>query len=161
MAKPTGGAMRRLRRLGRYLLFAPRVVWRFAWQPPATAITAFTDSDWAGCKATAWSTSGGVLMLGSRCIKAWSVTQKCVTLSSAEAELMALIKGATEAIGLSQLAETWCLGLKADLFIDSSAALAIAQRRGSGRLRHVRIGQLLSPRSDPVWGSDPTQFLEA
>ena len=81
-------------------------------------------------------------MLGAHCIRAYSVTQKCVTLSSAEAELMALVKAASEAIGLCQLAASWGLPMTAILLTDSSAALAVTQRRGCGKLRHVRIGHL-------------------
>ena len=55
---------------------------------------------------------------------------------------MALVKAATEVLGLSQLAEGWGLHLEAAVFVDSSAALAVTNRRGCGRLRHVRIGHL-------------------
>ena len=142
MSSPTVGNLRQLRRLARYLKHAPRVVWQFGWQHPLEIAAAFSDSDWAGCRRTARSTSGGVLMIGSHCIRTYSVTQKVVTLSSAEAELMAMVKATTEAIGLSQLAQTWGLSLKASVFVDSSAALAIAHRKGNGKLRHVRIGHL-------------------
>ena len=81
-------------------------------------------------------------MLGTHPLKAGSVTQKHVTLSSAEAELMALVRCASECIGVAQLAQSWALDLEAHLYADSSAALAVCQRQGCGRLRHVRIGHL-------------------
>ena len=81
-------------------------------------------------------------MAGTHCLRSWSVTQKFVTLSSGEAELMALVKASTEAIGLTQLAASWGLTLDARVHVDSSAALAVVQRRGCGKLRHVRIGHL-------------------
>ena len=34
------------------------------------------------------------------------------------------------------------LTVKAEVFVDSSAALAVTDRRGCGKLRHVRIGHL-------------------
>eukprot|EP00973_Karenia_brevis_P085609 11876394-Karenia_brevis.AAC.1 len=46
------------------------------------------------------STSGGVWMLGSHCSKTWSSTQGAYALTSAEAELYAMIEGATRAKGL-------------------------------------------------------------
>ena len=55
---------------------------------------------------------------------------------------MALVKATSEAIGLTQLAEGWGMSLKAAVFVDSSAALAVTQRKGCGKLRHVRIGHL-------------------
>ena len=142
MALPTRGDLRRLRRLARYLLAVPRVVWKFGWQRVESVVMAFSDSDWAGCRRTARSTSGGVLMRGSHCLRAYSVTQKHVTLSSAEAELMAIVRASTEAIGMAQMAETWCVSFTARVLSDSAAALAITARKGCGKLRHVRIGEL-------------------
>ena len=142
MANLTQGHLRALRRLGRYLVGVPRVVCRFCWPQWPGRLSMYSDSDWAGCSTTGKSTSGGVAMLGSHCLRAYSVTQKCVSLSSAEAELVALVKASTEAIGVCHLAETWGLSLHANVLVDSSAALAITQRRGCGKLRHVRIGHL-------------------
>ena len=142
MARPSRADLQRLKRLVRYLVGKPRVVWTFACQSPATEITAFSDSDWAGCRRTARSTSGGALCLGSHCLRTYSVTQKAVSLSSAEAELMALVKATSEAIGIQQLAASWGLTLDIGVHVDSSAALAVTARKGNGKLRHVRIGHL-------------------
>ena len=81
-------------------------------------------------------------MRGSHCIRTWCSTQKFVTLSSAEAELMAAVRATTEAIGIAQLADSWGVGATASVFVDSSAALAIVARRGNGKLRHVKVGHL-------------------
>ena len=81
-------------------------------------------------------------MAGTHCLRSWSVTQKFVTLSSGEAELMALVKASAEAIGFTQLAASWGLVFDASVHVDSSAALAVVHRRGCGKLRHVRIGHL-------------------
>ena len=53
------------------------------------------------------STSGGVLMIGNHMLKSWSSTQRNVTLSSAEAELVAAVKLCGDCIGLTQLAADW------------------------------------------------------
>ncbi len=55
-----------------------------------------TDSDWAGDKRSRTSTSGGVIKLGCHVLKSWSSTLHCIALSSGEAELYALVKGATQ-----------------------------------------------------------------
>ena len=81
-------------------------------------------------------------MRGAHHIKSWSVTQKRVMLSSAEAELGALVKAAAETIGMIQMAEGLGDTATAEVFVDSSAALSVAQRKGTGKMRHVRIGQL-------------------
>ena len=81
-------------------------------------------------------------MRGDHHIKSWSVTQKRVTLSSAEAELGALVKASTEVIGVLQMAEGLGRSIGAEVYVDSSAALAVVQRKGCGKLRHVRVGQL-------------------
>ena len=61
MSAPTVGHMRALRRLGRYLITAPRVIWRFPWQDNIRELVVYSDSDWAGCNRTGRSTSGGAL----------------------------------------------------------------------------------------------------
>ena len=81
-------------------------------------------------------------MVGQHLIRCWSSTQKTIALSSAEAELTALVKTSCEAIGLSQLVLEWGIEVKAEVIVDASAALGVVNRRGSGKLRHVRIGQL-------------------
>ena len=90
MAKPVEGDWQKLTRLGRYLKGAPRCVLEYRWQVANGPSVGYTDSDWAGDRKTGKSTSGGIIMLGSHLIKSWSRTQDAVTLSSAEAELVAL-----------------------------------------------------------------------
>ena len=81
-------------------------------------------------------------MRGMHHIKSWSVTQKRVTQSSAEAELAALVKASSETIGILQMAQGLGDEIQAAVYVDSSAALSVTQRKGSGKMRHVRIGQL-------------------
>ena len=81
-------------------------------------------------------------MRGGHCIKSWSVTQKHITLSSAEAELMAAVKTSTEVMGILQLMGEIGVQLGSEVLVDSSAALAAVHSKGNGRLRHVRVGHL-------------------
>ena len=55
---------------------------------------------------------------------------------------MAMCKLAAEVIGLGSLAADLGKDLKAVLYADSSAAIAISKRRGSGKLRHINVGML-------------------
>ena len=104
MAKPTIGAWKKLKRVGRYLAGKSRSILKYDWQGRETMVDGYTDSDWAGCVRSAKSTSGGILMIGGRMIKAWSKTKNSISLSSAEAELIAMVKLSTELLGLMSLA---------------------------------------------------------
>ena len=81
-------------------------------------------------------------MRGGHHLKSWSCTQKKVTLSTAEAELAACIKASAETIGIVQMSEGFGDKVEAEVFVDSSAALAVVGRKGNGKLRHIRVGQL-------------------
>ena len=52
------------------------------------------------------------------------------------------MRASCEAIGLCQLAFEFGLEFRGRVFADASAALGVVNRRGAGRLRHVRIGSL-------------------
>ena len=88
MVQPTEPHLGKLKRLARYLVGRPGMVWKYHWQPPED-LKVYSDSDWAGCMRTVRSTSCGVVMRGKHHIKRWSVTQKKITPSSVEAELSA------------------------------------------------------------------------
>ena len=81
-------------------------------------------------------------MIGGHYIKSWSATQKGITLSSGEAELVAAVKMSTEVIGLIQLARDWGDKLGGKVLVDSSAALGVVRRKGNGKLRHVKVGKM-------------------
>ena len=81
-------------------------------------------------------------MAGGHLLKSWSSTQRSITLSSGEAELVAAVKMSAELIGMTQLTADWGLDYRGRVFVDSSAAIGVAQRKGNGKLRHVRVGTL-------------------
>ena len=54
------------------------------------SIQAFTDADYASKAADRRSVSGGAIMCGGGCVSWFSRTQKCVTLSTTEAEYVAM-----------------------------------------------------------------------
>nr|GEZ91562.1 uncharacterized mitochondrial protein AtMg00810-like [Tanacetum cinerariifolium] len=53
-------------------------------------LTGFSDADYAGCKDTFNSTSGGVQFLGEKLVSWSSKKQDCTALSTAEAEYVSL-----------------------------------------------------------------------
>jgi hypothetical protein len=141
MKEPVKGDLRALRRLAQYLADSPRLVYQFAWQDAAD-LAVYTDTDFAGCRASRRSTSGGCAMRGRHLLKHWSVTQKVVTLSSGEAELAGVVRGASEGCGLQSLAADLGVVLRFSIHADSSAAIGICRRAGIGRVRHLAVSQL-------------------
>ena len=81
-------------------------------------------------------------MIGDHFIKGWPRTQNHVTTSSAEAEIIALVKCTAESLGIKSMAQDWGQDLTVTLYADSSVALAIAKRKGAGKLRHINVSAL-------------------
>ena len=142
MAAPTKADWSKLKRVGRYLLTNPRLVSKYEWQEETQVVEVYGDSNWAGCKRTGRSTSGGVAMRGTHLLRSWSHTQKTVALSSAEAELTALVKGACEGLGIAALYQDVMEEMDVTVYADASAALGVVGRLGAGKLRHVHIAML-------------------
>ena len=142
MSSPSRQDWERLQRLARYLRHRPRCVLWYAYQGTPSEVTCFTDSDWAGCKRTRRSTSGGCMMWGSHPVKMWSRTQALVSLSSAEAELYAAIKACSETLGFLSLLKDYQLHVKGKVMSDASAALGIIKRQGLERTRHIHTSYL-------------------
>lgn len=118
------------------------MIQKFRFEQAGNKILADGDSDWAGNKMDRKSTSGGVLRIGSHAIKTWSSTQQTISLSSAEAELYAMTKAATQAVGLMQLMQDFGDSLSVTVQSDSTAAMAIVSREGLGRTRHIQVQYL-------------------
>ena len=85
-----------LKRIGRYFRGVARCVQHFHWSSEDEDQLGFADSDWAGSKGDAKSTSGGALLWGGHLLKSWSTGQLTIALSSGEAELYALTKVAAQ-----------------------------------------------------------------
>ena len=139
MAKPVSADWCLLKRIAKYLIGSPRAVWRYYWQAAPSRTDAYVDSDWAGCKHTARSTSGGIMMHGLHAVKSWSATQAVVALSSGEAELYALTRGAAQTLARQALCKDLGSNLEMRIHTDANATLGIVRREGLGKLRHVKV----------------------
>ncbi|GJY24239.1 retrovirus-related pol polyprotein from transposon TNT 1-94 [Tanacetum coccineum] len=64
-------------------------------------LTGFLDADYAGCKDTFKSTSGGAQFLGEKLVSWSSKKQDCTTLSTAEAEYIPIYCDSKSAIAIS------------------------------------------------------------
>ena len=141
MSAPTELSLMALKRLGRYLIGRPRLVFRYPFQS-ASHVDCYSDTDWAGCPKTRKSTSGGCLMLGGHLLKSWSSTQPSISLSSGEAEYYGVVKAAGIALGQQSLMQDLGMNVAVRVWTDSSAAMGICGRSGLGKLRHVQTHTL-------------------
>ena len=142
MSKPRNKDWDKLKRIGRYLLHVPRLVHCYKWQQGPQYLSAYSDSDWAGCRDTRKSTSGGAMMHGRHLIRAYSKTQSNIALSSGEAEYYAMVKAASEGMGLKAMAEDFKQNIEPWLYVDATAAIGVAQRVGVEKIRHLETQSL-------------------
>ncbi|CAK0853161.1 unnamed protein product [Prorocentrum cordatum] len=123
MKTPPMKGWRMLKKLVRYLLGIREVHQLLVPRGGADSLKAYTDSDWADDPYTR--------------------AQKTPALSSAEAELYAIGSGAIETLGAETLMREWGYGDGVlALMTDSSFALAVAKKRGPGRMKHVELKML-------------------
>ena len=78
------------------------------------------------------------MCLGEHTIKTYCKQQKVVALSSAEAELYAMVAASAEAMAVQAYASDLGMSFSSELYADSSAALGIAKRAGIDKVRHLR-----------------------
>ena len=146
-AGPTTASKTKLKIIASYLKGRQRCVLNFpCLRKLDDVIQVNVDADWAGDKGKVlhvwWS-------VGSPCftVRHWSVTQATVSLSSAESEAKAIMKGCIEALYVKHLLEhQTARPFKIDVWTDSSSAKAIMQRFGPGRrAKHLEVQKM--------WGS--------
>ncbi|KAD2392703.1 hypothetical protein E3N88_39680 [Mikania micrantha] len=104
-------------------------------------LVAFSDSDYAGCKLTRKSTSGGCQFLGN-CLVSWqSKKQTSVATSTAEAEYIAAASCTSQILWLqTQLLDYGIKESKTPLLMDSASALCIVKNPVQhSRTKHIEI----------------------
>ena len=137
MATPTTADWENVVRLRRYLKNTPRVRLWYKFQETPCQHETYSDTDWAGCRRTRRSTTGGYTVAGSLLVKMWCKTQAVVALSSAEAELYGLVRASAETMGLISMCKNLGTHMNGLALGDASAALAIVARRGFGQQSFV------------------------
>jgi hypothetical protein len=92
-------------------------------------LLAFSDSDWAGCLNTRKSRSGGVITMNGSWIIGICKLQSSISLSSCEAELIALVEVIKELMWLHNFLEE--LGVHFNrptiIYVDNKSAIALAK----------------------------------
>ncbi|GKA77134.1 retrovirus-related pol polyprotein from transposon TNT 1-94 [Tanacetum coccineum] len=98
-----------------------------AWTP-VSKLTAFSDSDHAGCLDSRKRTSGGIQFLGGDKLVTWSSKkQDCTSMSSTEAEYVSLSACCAQVLWLrTQLTDYGFHFDKIPMYCDSKAAIAIS-----------------------------------
>ena len=76
-------------------------------------------------------------MRGRHLIKRWAKAQHVVSLSSAEAELYAAVKAASEMVGIRSIMADMGMQCELILAVDASAAIGRMNREGLGKAKHV------------------------
>ena len=115
---------------------------KFAYQRDVWAINCFTDADWAGDAGTRKSTSASSVCMGDHMCSSWSKTQTVIALSSGESEFYALSLCAARGLGFQSLLVDLGVHLKLRILTDATTGMAIASRRGLGKLRHISTHEL-------------------
>ena len=174
MSSPTQGAWSLLRHLVGYLTFtnghcvcleAKGIGQGIKVQTPGVnIIEGYSDSDWAGDRKSRKSVSAAAICVNGHFIYGASRTQKVISLSSAEAEFHSAVSCSIDCI----LVKAMFVFLSPQptgvphVLVDNSAARAILQRSGVGRVRHldakllwaqqkVKDGQLIINAVDTKW----------
>ena len=81
-------------------------------------------------------------MHGAHNAKNWAKTQTIVCLSSGKYELRGISDGVAQALGIQTIARDLGFTRPIKMLIDAMAAIAIARRRGMGRIRHIDVTDL-------------------
>nr|GEW58703.1 retrovirus-related Pol polyprotein from transposon TNT 1-94 [Tanacetum cinerariifolium] len=126
-AKPTEKHITAVKRIFQYL---KDTINMGLWYPKDTGfeLTAFSDSDHAGCLDSRKSTSGGIQFLGGDKLVSWSSKkQDCTSMSSAEAEYVSLSACCAQVLWLrTQLTDYGFHFDKISMYYDSKAAITIS-----------------------------------
>ena len=105
----------------------------------------YTDSDFAGCPDSSRSTSGNVVVWMGAAISWASQLQACVTLSTAEAEMVALSKLSQEVIWLRRFIEeifAYDIEVPTKIYCDNQATRKLIDNRvHHARTKHIKLRQ--------------------
>lgn len=142
MSKPYKSDVQAPKRVARFLLGAPRVIQELPWQRRPNELLVHVDSDFAGCQTMRKSTSGGTIRWGSSMLKSWRKTQSVIALFIGKAELAAIVKRPTEALGMKSLLADFGVWVRVRICSDASAAIGMVNREGLGRVRHLAVAAL-------------------
>ncbi|GJR11017.1 copia protein [Tanacetum coccineum] len=139
-AMPTEKHLHAIKRIFRYL---KGTIYTGLWYPKDSsfALRAFADSDYAGCQDTRRSMSGSAQFLGDKLISWSSKKQKSTTISTIEAEYIALSRCCAQILWMrSQLSDYVFKLNKIPLYCDNQSAIALCCNNVQhSRSKHIDI----------------------
>nr|GEX01061.1 copia protein [Tanacetum cinerariifolium] len=139
-AKPTEKHLKEVKRIFRYFRGTINMgLWYtkdFGFE-----LTGFSDVDYAGCKDTFKSTSGGAQFLGEKLVSWSSKKQECTTLSTAKAEYVSLFACCAQVLWMrTQLTDYGFHFNKIPIYCDSKSAIAISCNPVQhSRTKHIAV----------------------
>lgn len=102
-------------------------------------VIGYVDSDWGGCNDRK-STTGCIFKVFGSSVMWFSKKQATVSLSSTEAEFIALCSASSEACWLKDILFTFGFDIKIVIFEDNQSTIKMAQMAtGNSRVKHLEI----------------------
>ncbi|GKE14312.1 retrovirus-related pol polyprotein from transposon TNT 1-94, partial [Tanacetum coccineum] len=125
-AKPTEKHLKEVKRIFRYLRGTVNTGLWYT-KDSGFELTGFSDADYAGCKDTFKSTSGGAQFLSEKLVSWSSKKQDCMALSTAEAEYLSLSACCAQVLWMrTQLTDYSFHFNKIPIYCDSKSSIAIS-----------------------------------
>nr|GEY69224.1 retrotransposon protein, putative, unclassified [Tanacetum cinerariifolium] len=138
VAKPTEKNLKEVKRIFRYLRGTVNMGLWYT-KDSSFELTGFSDADYAGCKDTFKSTSGGAQFLGEKMVSWSSKKQDCTTLSTAKAEYVSLSACCAQVLWMrTQLTDYGFHFNKIPIYCDMKSAIAIS----CNSVQHSRTKQI-------------------
>ncbi|GJZ57474.1 retrovirus-related pol polyprotein from transposon TNT 1-94 [Tanacetum coccineum] len=139
-AKPTEKHLKEVKRIFRYLRGTVNMGLWYT-KDSGIELTGFSDADYAGCKDTFKSTSGGAQFLGEKLVSWSSKKQDCTALSTAEAEYVSLSVCCAQVLWMrTQLTDYGFHFNKIPIYCDSKSAIAISCNPVQhSRTKHIAV----------------------
>ncbi|GJX05175.1 retrovirus-related pol polyprotein from transposon TNT 1-94, partial [Tanacetum coccineum] len=139
-AKPTEKHLQAVKRIFRYHKGTINMgLWYL--KDTGMSLTAYADADHAGCQDTRRSTSGSAQFLGDKLVSWSSKKQKCIAISSTEAEYIALSGCYAQILCMrSQLTDYGFQFNKIPLYCDNKSAIALCCNNVQhSRAKHIDV----------------------
>nr|GFA72564.1 uncharacterized mitochondrial protein AtMg00810-like [Tanacetum cinerariifolium] len=149
VAKPTEKHLKEVKRIFRYLRGTLNMGLGYT-KDSGFELTGFSDADYAGCKDSFKSTSGGAQFLGEKMVSWSSKKQDSMAMSTAEAEYVSLSACCAQVLWMrTQLTDYGFNFSKIPIYCDSKSAITIS-------CNPARYGLKQAPRA---WHDELSTFL--
>ncbi|KAJ9564153.1 hypothetical protein OSB04_000119 [Centaurea solstitialis] len=139
-AEPKESHLTAVKRIFRYLKGTPNLGLWYS-KDSGFDLTAYSDSDFAGCKIDRKSTTGGCHLLGGKLVSWTSKKQNSVSTSTAEAEYVAAGICCAQVLWLRNQLQVYDIQLsKIPIYYDNTSAIAIANNPVlHSKTKHIEV----------------------